>query len=47
LLLPVPNVVARMAHNVLISDSHPDVRRIGTSLHQPIWWDRRLFAGAS
>jgi RES domain-containing protein len=46
LLLLVPSVVARMEHNVLINDSHPEVRRIGTSLHQPIWWDRRLFAGA-
>jgi RES domain-containing protein len=43
LLLIVPSVVARMERNVLINDSHADVRRITSSLHQPIWWDRRLF----
>jgi RES domain-containing protein len=36
-LLIVPSVVARMENNVLINDSHPEVRRIATSLHQPIW----------
>ncbi len=43
LLLIVPSVVARMENNVLINDDHPDVGRITRSLHQPIWWDRRLF----
>ena len=43
LLLLVPSVVARMERNILINDSHPEARRITHSLHQPIWWDRRLF----
>ncbi len=47
LLLIVPSVVARMERNVLINDSHPEVRRITHSLHQPIWWDTRLFFASS
>jgi len=43
LLLIVPSLVARMERNVLINDGHPDARRITHGLHQPIWWDRRLF----
>ena len=43
LLLIVPSVVARMEHNILINDSHAEFRRISHSLHQPIWWDQRLF----
>lgn len=43
LVLIVPSVVARMEQNVLINDAHPDARRITHSLHQPIWWDARLF----
>jgi len=46
LLLIVPSVVARMEHNVLINDTHPEADRITHGLHQPIWWDRRLFAGS-
>jgi RES domain-containing protein len=42
LLLIVPSVVARMERNVLINDSHPEAHRITYSLHQPIWWDKRL-----
>jgi RES domain-containing protein len=44
LLLIVPSVVARMEQNFLINASHPEFTRITTSLHQPIWWDDRLFA---
>lgn len=43
LLLIVPSLVARMENNVLINDTHPEVRRLTHSLHQPIWWDQRLF----
>jgi len=43
LLLIVPSVVARMECNFLINDSHPEARHIKRSLHQPIWWDKRLF----
>jgi RES domain-containing protein len=44
LLLIVPSVVARMEHNLLVNPSHPEVRQVAHGLHQPIWWDRRLFA---
>ena len=43
LLLIVPSVVARVERNLLINDSHPEARQVTHSLHQPIWWDKRLF----
>lgn len=43
LLLIVPSVVARMERNISINDSHPEADRITHDLHQPIWWDSRLF----
>ena len=43
LLLIVPSVVARMERNVLINDSHAEARRVTHGLHQPVWWDGRLF----
>jgi RES domain-containing protein len=43
LLLIVPSVVARMEHNFLINDSHPEFERLTTTLHKPVWWDDRLF----
>jgi RES domain-containing protein len=43
LLLIVPSLVARMENNILINGSHPEFNRITTTLHQPIWWDNRLF----
>jgi len=42
-VLIVPSVVARMERNFIINDDHPDARRITASLHQPVWWDDRLF----
>ncbi|HEX9384347.1 MAG TPA: RES domain-containing protein, partial [Gemmatimonadaceae bacterium] len=44
LLLIVPSVVARLENNFLINPEHPEFRQVTTSLHQPVWWDRRLFA---
>jgi RES domain-containing protein len=44
LLMFVPSVVARMENNVLINDGHPELAKITYSLHQPIWWDKRLFS---
>jgi RES domain-containing protein len=43
LLLLVPSVVARMEFNVLINPEHVEFSRITHTLHQPVWWDRRLF----
>lgn len=42
-ILIVPSVVARLDRNVLINPEHPDARAITHSLHEPIWWDERLF----
>lgn len=44
-ILLVPSVVARLDRNVLINPAHPDFALIETSLHEPVFWDRRLFAG--
>ncbi len=44
LILIVPSVVARIEKNILINPEHPEFPRIATSLHQPVWWDKRLFA---
>jgi RES domain-containing protein len=46
LLLLVPSVVARMELNVLINPEHVEFPRITRSLHQRVWWDRRLFGAA-
>jgi RES domain-containing protein len=42
-ILIVPSVVARLDNNVLINPSHPDFAGIAAGLHQPVYWDRRLF----
>ena len=43
LVLLVPSVVARLDRNVLINPAHPEFGTIETSLHEPVFWDRRLF----
>ena len=43
LLLLVPSVVARMERNVLLNPEHPEFGRLVHGLHEPVWWDRRLF----
>ncbi len=42
-LLLVPSVVARPERNVLINPAHPEFSLIRASLHEPVYWDRRLF----
>ncbi|WP_027687214.1 RES family NAD+ phosphorylase [Rhizobium leguminosarum] len=42
-ILLVPSVVARVDRNILINPAHPEFPSITTSLHQPVFWDRRLF----
>lgn len=42
-ILLVPSVVARLDSNILINPGHPEFRMIEVSLHQPVFWDRRLF----
>lgn len=43
LLLIVPSVVARVDRNILINPDHPEFQAVTTSLHQPVWWDARLY----
>jgi RES domain-containing protein len=43
-LLIAPSVVARVENNVMINLGHPDAHLITHSLHQPIWWDKRLYS---
>jgi len=43
LLLVVPSIVARIENNILINDRHPEFPRVTHGLHQPVWWDERLF----
>ncbi len=42
-ILMAPSVVARLDRNVLVNPAHPDFPKIQASLHQPVYWDRRLF----
>ncbi|MFT4166837.1 MAG: RES family NAD+ phosphorylase [Microlunatus sp.] len=42
-ILLVPSVVARPDRNVLINPVHPEFATIDASLHEPVYWDRRLF----
>ena len=43
LILIVPSVVTRVEKNILINPEHREFSRITTGLHQPVWWDTRLF----
>ncbi len=43
LILIVPSVIARLDRNILINPSHPEFRHVRASLHEPVFWDRRLF----
>ncbi|WP_448949805.1 RES family NAD+ phosphorylase [Labrys neptuniae] len=45
LILIVPSAVARPERNILINPAHAEFRHIATSLHEPVFWDRRLFEG--
>jgi RES domain-containing protein len=42
-ILIAPSVVARLDNNILINPSHPEFGLVETSLHRPVFWDRRLF----
>lgn len=42
-ILIVPSVVARVDSNILVNPQHPEFASITPSLHQPVYWDRRLF----
>ncbi len=42
-VLIVPSVVARLDNNILVNPAHPEFSSITAGLHQPVYWDRRLF----
>lgn len=44
LLLFVPSVVARREKNILINPEHPEFHKVTGLLHEPVWWDSRLFS---
>ena len=44
LVLIVPSIVARLERNFLLNPAHPEFAQVTVSLHQPIWWDSRLFS---
>ncbi len=46
LILIVPSVVARLDNNILINPAHVEFHRVEASLHQPVFWDRRLFGSS-
>ncbi len=46
LILIAPSVVARLDNNIMINPAHSEFRLIEASLHQPFFWDRRLFGSA-
>ncbi len=46
LILIVPSIVARIENNILINDRHSEFPRVKHGLHQPVWWDERLFQPA-
>ena len=43
LFLIAPSVVARLDNNIMINPAHPEFRLVEASLHQPVFWDQRLF----
>lgn len=45
-ILLAPSIVARMERNIVINPAHPEFGSIKTSLHEPVWWDERLFNSA-
>lgn len=45
-ILIVPSVVARLERNILINPAHAEFARITHDLHQPVWWDSRLFSSS-
>jgi RES domain-containing protein len=47
LLVRVPSYVARIEWNLLINPEHPEFGRVEHGLHEPVWWDERLFPVAA
>jgi RES domain-containing protein len=43
LILIVPSVIARLDNNILINPAHQEFASLEPSLHEPVFWDRRLF----
>jgi RES domain-containing protein len=47
LVLIAPSVVARLDNNIMINQAHAEFQLVEASLHQPVFWDRRLFGSAA
>ena len=47
LILIVSSVVAQLDNNILINPAHPEFRSVEAGLHQPVFWDRRLFGSSA
>jgi len=47
LILIAPSVVARLDNNIVINPAHAEFRLVEASLHQRVYWDRRLFGSAA
>lgn len=43
LVLIVPSIVARLDRNVIVNPAHPEFAAVEHGLHEPVYWDRRLF----
>jgi RES domain-containing protein len=43
LILIAPSVVARLDNNIMINPAHTEFARVTHSLHQPVFWDTRLY----
>ena len=37
------SVVARVDCNILVNPAHPEFATVTTGLHEPVYWDARLF----
>ena len=42
-ILIVPSLPARIERNIIINPTHPEAQKIHHTMHEPIWWDERLY----
>ncbi len=42
-LLIVPSIPARIERNFIINPHHHDAQKFTIGMHEPIWWDTRLY----
>jgi RES domain-containing protein len=39
----IPSYVAWVERNIVLNPAHPEFPQVATSLHEPVWWDERLW----